>query len=299
MNKLYYYLLSAVLLGGIGAAILECGGSVCGNGVLESGEQCDKGMQNGVAGSGCSAQCQSVGIPRASVQVSFSLFQTEAQGYLGSACSDLGIDHWTLHLDGPTTDDTSMPCLTKQKLYDNVTPGMYSATLTMFDANNNALTKPVKTATMSADLNGPMAMLYVDLHQTDFLKQDYTGILLFDPSWGASGTSCASASPAVTMETVTLTPMGSTTPVAGMTVDGLKLDGTPGACFVKSGSASAERVSMMLPWGHYNLSIGGKAGSYLAYCKTFDVFVPAGPAPNAYELVVDAANPDAGAGSCP
>ncbi len=300
MEKLYYYLLSAVLLAGVGAVIVECGGSVCGNGVLESGEQCDKGMQNGVSGSGCSATCQSVGIPRASVQVNFSLFLTESPGYAGSDCQDLGIDHWSLHLDGPTTDDQpNLGCLNKTKIYDSVMPGMYTATITLFDAAGNALTKMVKTATLEADLGGTAAMLYHDFLQVDFLKQDYQGVLLFDPNWGATGGSCTSANPTVAQEAVTLSKMG--TPVAGMTLDGLSLDGTFGPCFMHSTSASAQKVSMQLPWGHYDLTLQGKdGGGALAYCQKYDVFVPAGTAPNAYELVVQsvgAENPDGG--SCP
>jgi len=36
---------------------------VCGNGVLENGEQCDAGAQNGATGSGCTADCQIVAKP--------------------------------------------------------------------------------------------------------------------------------------------------------------------------------------------------------------------------------------------
>jgi cysteine-rich repeat protein len=296
MDKLYVYLVSAVLLVGAGAAVLECsGGAVCGNGVKEGDEQCDKGPMNGVAGSGCSSDCKLIGIPVASLQVSFDLLQMEAPGFLGSTCRDLGIDKWQLHLDGPSPVDEMLPCLQPSQPFGSVMPGMYQATITLLDKMGNPLTMAVKTATMNAQVGGQMALLYYNFKQSDFLRQDYTGALKFDPNGGAANATCATAS--VNMEGVTLTtPAGA--PVAGMTDDGLKLDGTYGTCFVKSGSMPSQQVTGTLPWGHYNLTLTGKAAAgALAFCKKFDVFVGAGTATNVYELMVDAANADLG--PCP
>jgi len=296
MDKLYVYLVSAVLVVGAGAAVLECsGGAVCGNGAKEGDEQCDKGAMNGVANSGCSADCKIIGIPVASLQVSFDLLQMEAPGFLGSTCKDLGVENWQLHLEGPSPVDMKLPCLQPSQPFGSVMPGAYQATITLLDKMDNPVTMPVKTQMMSATVGGQMALLYHNFKQSEFLRQDYTGALYFDPNWGATGDTCATAG--VTMEGITLkTPSG--TAVAGMTMDGLKLDGTYGGCFTKSGSASSQQIVGTLPWGHYDMWITGKSSAgAVAYCKKFDMFVGVGTATNVYELVVDAANFDMG--PCP
>ena len=73
-DRLYAYALSAVLLVGVGAAVIECGDSTnCGNGMKEEGEDCDHGATNGAAGDTCSAVCKSVsGPPHASIQVFYN-----------------------------------------------------------------------------------------------------------------------------------------------------------------------------------------------------------------------------------
>src|SRR5258708_35879143 len=86
-----YALMALVVLGG-GVAWMECGkAAVCGNLKVESGEQCDKGTDNGVDGSGCSAQCQFANIAVASIQVSYSKLLNEVPNFNGVACNDLGI----------------------------------------------------------------------------------------------------------------------------------------------------------------------------------------------------------------
>jgi hypothetical protein len=294
MDKLYVYLVSAVLLVGVGAAVIECGGAVCGNGVKEGDEQCDKGAMNGQPNSGCSADCQLVTIPVASVQVSFELLQSEAPGFLGNTCFDLGIDHWLLELDGPSATSMMLPCLMNQTTFGSIMPGTYTATITLFDKMGNPLTRAVKTNMATVTVGGAVGNLDHDFKQSDFLKQDYTGALYFNPNWGASGDYCAMAG--VTQESLTFKNMNGL--VAGMTVDGLKLDGTFGPCFTKSGTVSRQEIMGTLPWGHYSLGIQGKdATGAITYCTDFDVFVGAGTATNVYDLVIAAANADAGA--CP
>jgi cysteine-rich repeat protein len=53
-------IVSGVFIGG-DCTPTDC--PVCGNGILEDGEECDLGEQNGVPGSGCSADCEIVGGP--------------------------------------------------------------------------------------------------------------------------------------------------------------------------------------------------------------------------------------------
>jgi hypothetical protein len=182
------------------------------------------------------------------------------------------------------------------KLYSNVTPGTYQATVTLLDASDTPLTKPVQTM-MAEVVPDRMVTLSVNFRYSDFIKQDYVGVLDFKPSWGQTDAGCSGADPMVLQESVTLrTPADA--PVAGMTTGGHKLDGTYGGCFTMDAmSHDYERVAS-LPWGHYNLTLSGKAaGGALAYCKKFDVFVGPGISNATYPLVVDDANTDAGA--CP
>ena len=78
-DRLYSFALSAVLLLGIGAAVVECtGGAVCGNGTKEDGEDCDHGATNGAAGDTCSAACKSIAAPpHASIQVFYTRLKVD------------------------------------------------------------------------------------------------------------------------------------------------------------------------------------------------------------------------------
>jgi hypothetical protein len=294
MDKLWMYALSALMLVGVGAAVLECSSGVCGDGMKNGDEQCDKGPDNGVAGSGCSLDCKLMGIPRAQVQVSFELLRSEAPGFGGSTCKDLGADKWTLHLEGPTTDDKTLPCLQPSELYGAVMPGTYQATITLLDVNGAPVSKPVMTAMMDVQLDQMITLNY-DFKQGDFLKQDYTGALYFNTYWGGQNVSCAAASPAVTNQALKMVRHSDGMTVPGMTVGGLKLDGTYGACV---SIAAPQQVMGMLPWGHYDLSVYGQdASTAVSYCKQFDIFVGVGTATGIYGLVVDPASTDGGA--CP
>src|SRR6185437_5519313 len=82
-----------------------------------------------------------------------------------------------------------------------------------------------------------------------------------------------------------------------MTDDGLKLDGTFGSCF--TGSSTAPQRVKPLTWGHYTLILQAKTMGAVAYCQSFDVFVPPGTAPQTYELVVNPFDPMSDAGACP
>ena len=100
------------------------------------------------------------------------------------------------------------------------------------------------------------------------------------------------------MEAVTLWDAhGALVTMPAATNDGLKLDGTFGSCF--TGSSTAPQRVKPLTWGHYKLALQGKAMGGVAFCKTFDLFVPPGSAPQTYEIVVDPFDPSGDAGACP
>lgn len=58
--------ISGVFIGGECAPTTDC--PECGNGILEDGEECDEGEQNGMPGSGCSAECTLVFEPDCSCE---------------------------------------------------------------------------------------------------------------------------------------------------------------------------------------------------------------------------------------
>jgi hypothetical protein len=278
--------------------LVQCSSStpVCGNGVVETGEQCDNGPANGMTGSNCTADCRLQGVAIASVQVYYSRLRDEVPGFDGTSCLDLQVDKAHVVLDGPTPKDELWPCSMNSALYGNVMPGTYRATITLLDASGQPITNPVETAMKDVQAAATPVNLTINFHQSDFIKQDYTGALDFNPKWAKADSSCDKANPPVTLEGVTLkTPMGQL--VAGMTTQGHKLDGTFGSCFSETTTEMFERIPD-LPWGHYNLTLTGKvSGGGLGYCRRFDVFVGPGVANTTYQLVVDPANADAGA--CP
>lgn len=300
MDRLYTYALSVVLLVGLGAAVLECsggGGPVCGNGIKEEDEQCDNGPQNGAAGNGCSDVCVLTSTARASINLNYNRLKVSPAAmpnYPAPTCKELGVDKTEIVVDGPSAQSETIAC-GSGKIYD-VQPGTYTVTVTLLDAAGNPVTKPVTSVMTDVPISASQTNIMVDFVPGDYLRQDYKGTLAFVPQWGEKDKLCTDVVPAVAQQTVTLTPRGSTTPVTAMTASGKRLDGTAGACFMKTGTASYERVDQ-LGWGYYDLTLTGIAGGSTAYCQKFDVFVGPGVATPTYELIAGAASTDGGA--CP
>lgn len=294
MKRIVPYALSAVLLLGIGAAVIECTGAVCGNGVKEADEQCDNGMLNGTQGNGCSAQCTLTSIARASLVVSYSRLNVSVASYPNypaPTCMDLGIAKAHLVLTGPAPQDLTADCGNPFS-FDPIAPGTYQATLTLVDSTGAPVTKPVTSAMIDVQVASTPTMLNLTFETTDYLKT-YTGNFDFMASWGGDNLGCSQATPAVTKQTITMTLPGSTTPVAMMTNDGESLDGTPFTCFQPAAAPKYQEVKMM-PWGHYDLTITGESGppgpKMTTYCQKFDVFVGVGVATPTYALTVAGAS---------
>lgn len=307
MKRIAPYALSVVLLTLVGAGVIQCTGSVCGNGVKESGEQCDNGKLNGTAMNGCSATCQLTSIARARLQVSYTRVDVQVASYPDfpiPTCMDLGIAKAHLVLTGPAPQDVTADC-GNPFTFDPIMPGTYQATLTLVDAQGAPVTKPVTSAMIDVPVAAQPTTLNLTFEMSDYLKS-YMGNFDFLASWGADNTTCSQASPKVEKQTITMTLPGSSTPVMMMTNDGESLDGTPFTCFDPMAAPKYQEVKMM-PWGHYDLTITGQAGAPLAvsYCQKFDVFVGVGVATPTYSLTIAAAsaNADGGAGdggsACP
>ena len=291
------YAFVALLVCGGGLAWVECSKAVCGNMKVEGDEQCDKGTMNGVDGSGCTADCRFANIAVATIQVSYSKLLNEVPGFNGVSCNDLGIGGAHVVLTGPQPVDEMWTGCMQSKQYTNVTPGTYQATITLLDADMQPISNPVST--MMTDVQkGPVTNLSINFKFTDFVKS-YMGQLDVDPQWGMMDKRCNDLTPPVVMESFTLKDSkGASVTMPAATDDGLKLDGSFGSCFTAS-STAPQRVKP-LPWGHYTLTLQGKQMGMVAFCQSFDLFVPPGTAPQTYELVVNAYDPNADGGvTCP
>lgn len=297
MDRLWTFALSSVLLIGIGAASLGCGGPVCGDGKQEGPEQCDNGADNGAEGNSCSASCTLRSVPRAKIQVVYSRLKVETpafKSFPSPTCRDLGIDRARVVVEGPTMFDEQWDCSVTSRFYEPVEPGMYRVTVTLLDQDGQPVTKSVSSTTHDVQISPLQENIVVSFLPEDYLRQDYKGTLYFRPKWGQPPQDCSAAG--VTEQTILLTRPNETTPVAGMTASGKLLDGKPGACFVPSGGMSTEQIEM-LPWGYYDLALTGLSGGNMTYCEKFLVFVAPGVATPEFHLAVSGYSPDAGA--CP
>jgi len=297
-----------VSLGAAALVLSHCGGSVCGNGKVETGEQCDQGARNGMSGVGCTAECKLSSVITAKLQVSWARLKETVGAYPNypdGTCAALGIDKVRVAIDGPSAESVDLPCAMQNALTrDPVTPGMYTVTITMLDASGTAISKPKASMPTDVQATGQATNISVELSKDDYVKQDYTGTLYFLPNWGASGGTCAAQS--VGQTSVRLTPRGSSTPVMKMTstMPARLLDGTPTGCFVPMGNDLTEKAPT-LPWGHYDMTITGtkttSAQGTIDFCGKYDVFVGPGVANPSFQLVVAStgAGADGGAGACP
>lgn len=300
MKKRWKTWLGGALLALFGlVAFSQCGGSVCGNGKKEGGEECDAGKLNGAANSGCSSECKIASLNVAGLEVFVTRLVDASVGYEGASCTDLKAAKMHLVVTGPDPSfpyDMMLPCDPGSQLWPSVTPGAYQATVTLLDTSGAALTKPKASATMNAAL-GSMTMLSINFTKDDFLKQDYTGTLYFKPSWGEDATTCTMASPMVTEYGVKLTD-DSGNAVSAVSTANRTMDGTAAACFVPSSNGTSEAVTN-LAWGYYNLAFTGYVDATdVGYCGSFRVFNGPSAANQTYSLTVPyVASADAGA--CP
>jgi len=217
-------------------------------------------------------------------------------GFNGVSCNDLGIGAAHVVLTGPQPVDEVWTGCMQSKQYSNVTPGTYQATITLLDADMQPLTNPVST--MMTDVQkGPLTNLAINFKFTDFTKS-YMGQLDVDPQWGMMDKRCNDISPSLQESFMLKDASGAQVTMPAATDDNLKLDGSFGNCFTAS-STSPQRVKP-LTWGHYTLTLQGKTMGTVAFCQSFDVFVPPGVAPQTYELVVNAYDPNTDGGvTCP
>lgn len=286
---------------------------VCGNGVVEKGEDCDKADQNGKPGISCSATCKSISVLLVQLRVTWGLLSNlnpPVANYRGAGCSDFGAVKARVQIDGPTAITKIVNCSDNSFRYLNkcpatpdggllpecelLEPGKYTATVTLLRDDLSALTSSVSYPAQQVSA-GQEVPFPIHFQPEDFLKQDYVGDLDFRVAWGQERTYCAKATPPVTSESILLFREGQPKPVAGMTKGGTRLDGTPGPCMTPDAiTARGEKIEN-LPWGRYRIVVYSQNN---AYCGSTAVFVHPGKLGATWDLLVPSytAPPDGGAG---
>lgn len=277
-----------------------CGGddvNVCGNGRREGGEECDCGTDpnnlpagcpaiNGGFNSGCSDRCALRAVSTNEVKVHWTI---NGDSILGSGsfdtCNDVEATFVHVRLEGVgsyLSDEPRQSCgdyvtiFTDDPVNAPLSAGDYTVYLELTTGEGTPLAPQVSE--QFTLMPGPNNDVYVDFPLEDFY--DYasmTGDLLFRVNWGAMGTRCADAVPAVVTQSITLSQQG--TPVTGFPDDGTCSDGT-------------RTVSDLLP-GEYDIRIEGfDGGAVRQFCHTETLRVGAGVQPS-YQIVVptlDASN---------
>lgn len=241
-----------------------CGGDepYCGNGVTEEPEQCDDG--NDDLTDFC-RDCNAYLPPRTTVKW---LFDADVvPGFVQDSCGDVGAFKVQVTLDGEASFTLDDMCSTRQVVFDDLPPGIYTASVTPLDANDAPLVADAVTAQVTAET--------VDSESTIVIPPDawigpYTGTYFFTTQW--NGEDCAAAG--VATQRVTLTVNG--TAVSRSTTTGLPLDGSATGPCVPSSNPQPQSA-LLVPFGLGTIEIVGyDAGAAEVFRGTFDTFVGAG-----------------------
>lgn len=256
--------------------LASCGEDpVCGDGVQQSGEECDDG--NADQTDGCRA-C--VLAPRTTVIWRFDRYPE--RGFSGDTCLDVGATKVRVEAVGPVTVSQEAGCGDGQVVLLALPDGAYTFAVTPVDGSGASL---VKAPAMAQASNG--ATVNVDV-PWDAWSRTYTGSLLFRLTWG--GQSCAVAAPPVATQELTLTASNQQV-VSQVTDTGQRLDGMIGPC--RASTDEFPQSALALPFGPATLLVVGKdASGTERFRHAFDTFIGVGM--NNPTLTYDLPGPDAG-----
>jgi len=223
--------------------------------------------------------------PRTVVKWTFDAYPD--LGFSGDNCADFGITKVQIDLTGPATTSMTGDCGDKQMVFLDLPAGSYTAAMTPLDVDGLALVKAPITLTVAAVDGDSETTANVPW---EAWKGTFKGTFYFKVTWG--GHDCASASPAVVMQSVKITQGGVATTLTSDT--GHKVDGVD-----SEPCRSADQYVAKLPFGPTTIEIVGKdASNAVQYQKQFEAFTGAGAfnPTLSYDLPgpPDAPMPDAG-----
>ncbi|HEY4056737.1 MAG TPA: hypothetical protein VGM39_09010 [Kofleriaceae bacterium] len=214
-----------------------------------------------------------------------------AVNFDSDTCSELNVS--TVHVEMTGVEDPTVvqtldkQCAEGQATFSGLPVQNYTIAVTPLDADGTSLVKNAATGMVAAAGENSTVTANVNV-QFELWAQSYTGQFLYQLKW--DGKTCATATPAITMQKVKLTVGGVVS--TAMTSDSEKLDGTAFPCYTNSQPQSA----MNIPWGPATLEVTGIDGSTNeAFKKTFDTFVGAGlfNPTLTFDVTPDAMPPDA------
>jgi cysteine-rich repeat protein len=271
---------------------LQCGSEadpVCGNGVVESGEQCDDGNTDNA--DFCRNTCIQNLPDTLDATIQWAFNKNAAPQFDTDGCLDMGVSRVEVTIAGPETRTLDESCALRQVVFLDLAGGTYVATLLALDSDGNLMTTAPREATFVVTTLD--VAVEVVIGYEDWLG-DYTGTFFFRTAWG--GADCAAAAPPVAQHRLLLEREGG--PLSGLVTDvGDPIDGSaPGPC--RSNQTAMEEFpqsALLVPWGPAEFTVVGVDTTGVEqFRETFATFVGAGV--NNPEMLFDVNSlaPDAG-----
>jgi cysteine-rich repeat protein len=257
----------------LGPGVVACGGASCGNGEVESGEQCDDG--NTRDDDACSNSCEQRDTVDATIM--WTLVANEVPGF-SESCLSLGATKVKLELSGTMSFTQEVDCGLSELTLKAPPAGPYLVKGTLLDSMGMAITKGLAMANFT--VAGADQDVMLDFPAADFDRL-YNGTYLWRSKWGGA-TTCATATPQVVMTTIRLERGGQPLKTqSGVTLDGL----TATPCLDFTGQMAGSFTGV--PWGSATVIITGLDGTGTKrFEATLPTFVGAGVVNPTYEFDV-------------
>ena len=212
-------------------------------------------------------------LPQANTVVKWTLDRYPEVGFDGDSCVDFGIGKMHVELvdEMGVSHATEESCDFGQVTFQGLPEGTYTVLVTPLDGGGGSIvTSAVSSAVMAATV-GNNTEVTVNVPWAEWTGT-YTGTMLFRIGW--DGTSCATTSPPIKKQVLTLTIRGQV--VTQSTDNGQKLDGTdPEPC--RDLTEEFPQYALMVPFGPGTLLVVGQSASGAPLIShQFDVFSGAG-----------------------
>ncbi len=205
--------------------------AVCGNGIVEKGEECDDG--NLQDGDGCTRFCLLPAYKGSTVVVRWYINGTQTisgQSYSYDTCSDVGASKTRIKIFGPNGlvgEDTVQCSSMEYRLTDNedsqFPDGSYHAEIAFLDSGDATISSVITSDSTTLIRRG-QTELYATTSLDDFTNGPFKGVFYFNLKW--DGGTCDSGAVATMKMTLTL--------------DGSQVGTMEGNCIATSSSLANE-----------------------------------------------------------